>query len=85
MADKHPYISGNGTLVQVLDHLKSFPTTLDADVLRKLGYAPHNESYIINTLRFIKLIDEKAGARTTRRRRSRFMTPIRLAAHSPHS
>jgi hypothetical protein len=62
MADKHPYVSANGTLVQVLDHLKkSFPTTLDADVLRKLGYAPHNESYIINTLRFVKLIDEKGG------------------------
>jgi hypothetical protein len=62
MADKHPYVSANGTLVQVLDHLKkSFPATLDADVLRKLGYAPHNESYIINTLRFVKLIDEKGG------------------------
>jgi len=51
-------------LVQVLDHLKkSFPTTLDAEVLRKLGFAPKNESYIINTVRFIKLIAEK-GART---------------------
>lgn len=64
MADKHPYVSGTGGLVQVLDHLKkSFPATLDADVLRKLGFAPKNESYIINTVRFIKLIDEK-GART---------------------
>jgi hypothetical protein len=51
-------------LVQVLDHLKkSFPATFDADILRKLGFAPKNESYIINTIRFIKLIDEK-GART---------------------
>jgi len=51
-------------LVQVLDHLKkSFPANLDAEVLRKLGFAPKNESYILNTLRFIKLIDEK-GART---------------------
>ena len=64
MADKHPYVSANGTLVQVLNHLKkSFPATFDADTLRKLGLAPHNESYIINTVRFIKLIDEN-GART---------------------
>ncbi len=64
MADKHPYVSANGVLIQVLDHLKkSFPASLDAEVLRKLGFAPKNESYIINTVRFIKLIDEK-GART---------------------
>ena len=64
MAQKHPYVNGTGVLVQVLDHLKrSFPATLDAEVLRKLGFAPQNESYILNTVRFIKLIDEK-GART---------------------
>jgi len=40
-----------------------FPDVLDADVLRKLGFAPGNESFIINTLRFIKLIDDE-GART---------------------
>lgn len=57
-------MSANGTLVQVLDHLKkSFPATFDAEILRKLGFAPKNESYIINTIRFLKLIDEK-GART---------------------
>lgn len=64
LPDKHPYVSGTGVLVQVLDHLKkSFPAIFDADVLRKLGLAPQNESYILNTLRFIKLIDDK-GART---------------------
>lgn len=64
MADKHPYVSGTGVLVQVLDHLKkSFPANLSADVLKKLGFAPKNESYIINTVRFLKLIDDK-GART---------------------
>lgn len=65
MADKHPYVSGNGVLTQVLDHLrKSFPATLNADVLRKLGFAPKNESYIINTLRFLNLIAED-GTRTS--------------------
>jgi len=64
MADKHPYVSGTGVLVQILDHLKkSFPANLNAEVLKKLGFAPKNESYIINTVRFLKLIDDK-GART---------------------
>lgn len=64
MADKHPYVSGTGVLTQILDHLKkSFPATLNAEVLRKLGFAPKNESYVINVLRFLNLIDEK-GART---------------------
>lgn len=64
MADKHPYVSGTGVLVQVLDHLKkSFPSNLNAEVLKKLGFAPKNESYIINTVRFLKLIDDD-GART---------------------
>lgn len=65
MAGKHPYVSGNGVLTQVLDHLrKSFPATLNADVLKKLGFAPKNESYIINTLRFLDLIKED-GSRTS--------------------
>lgn len=64
MADKHPYVSGTGVLVQVFDHLKkSFPANLNSEVLKKLGFAPKNESYIINTVRFLKLIDDK-GART---------------------
>lgn len=64
MADKHPYVNGTGVLVQVLDHLKkSFPANLNAEVLKKLGFAPKNESYIINTARFLKLIDDN-GSRT---------------------
>src|ERR1019366_6196623 len=64
------YVSGTGVLVQVLDHLKrSFPVSLDADVLRKLGFAPGNESYILNIVRFINLIDEK-GARADKAQRT---------------
>lgn len=64
MADKHPYVGGTGVLTQVLDHLqKSFPLTINADLLKKLGFAPKNESYIINVVRFLKLIDDD-GART---------------------
>jgi hypothetical protein len=59
MADRHPYISGSGALTQVLDYLrKSFPTTFNADTLKKLSLAPSNESYILNILRFLKLIGE---------------------------
>jgi hypothetical protein len=64
MGDKHPYVNGTGNLIQVLDHLKkSFPVNLTAEVLKKLGFAPKNESYILNVVRFIGLIDEK-GVRT---------------------
>lgn len=64
MAGKHPYVSGNGVLIQVLDHLrKSFPATFNADILKKLGFAPKNESYIINTLRYLGLITDD-GSRT---------------------
>ena len=59
MADKHPYITSAGGFIQVLNHLRSsFPTALTADTLKKLGYAPKNETYIISTLRFLGLIDK---------------------------
>ena len=31
---------------------------MDATTLKKLGFAPNNESYVINILRFLGLIDE---------------------------
>lgn len=64
MADKHPYVPGPGGLVQVINHFRrSFPATVSADTLRKLGYAPKNESYVLNVLRHLELIDED-GQRT---------------------
>ncbi|MBN9399429.1 MAG: DUF5343 domain-containing protein ['Candidatus Kapabacteria' thiocyanatum] len=64
MADKHPYVSGTGVLIQVFDHLKkSFPQTLKAEVLKQLGFAPQNESYVLNVIRYLRLIDNE-GART---------------------
>jgi len=64
MADKHPYITSAGGLIQVINHLRgSFPALLTADTLKKLGYAPKNETYIISTLRFLGLID-KDGSKT---------------------
>jgi len=64
MADSHPYVSGPGNVVQAVNHLrKSFPATVTADTLKKLGIASNNESYVINTLRFIAVLDD-AGKKT---------------------
>lgn len=67
MAEKHPYSpSGGGAVVQTINQLrKAFPATVTSDTLTKLGIAPNNESYIINILRFIGVIDEK-GAKTSK-------------------
>lgn len=61
MADKHPYVSGSGPIFQIVAQLrKSFPAGgITADTLKKLGLAPNNESYVINTLRFVGVIDEE--------------------------
>jgi len=60
MADKHPYMSGSSGLVQAVNHLRrSFPTQVTAETLKKLGIAPNNETYVINILRFIKVIDDE--------------------------
>lgn len=65
MADKHPYVQGPGALVQVVTHFrKSFPAKVDAGTLKKLGFAPNNESYVLNVLRFLGLIDQE-GKKTT--------------------
>ncbi len=65
MTDKHPYVQGPGSIVQVVAHFrKSFPANVDAGTLKKLGFAPNNESYVLNVLRFLGLIDQE-GKKTT--------------------
>lgn len=60
----HPYISGAGNITQMIGFLKkNFPSTVTSDTVKKLQLAPNNESYVINALHFIGLIDEK-GKRT---------------------
>jgi hypothetical protein len=60
----HPYIGGAGAIVQAIAHLRrSFPATVTADTLKKLGIAPKNESYLINILKFLTVIDAE-GKRT---------------------
>ncbi|MGE0455886.1 MAG: DUF5343 domain-containing protein [Vicinamibacteria bacterium] len=60
MAEKHPYMSGSGPLFQIVEQLrKSFPATVTAETLKKLGLAPNNEGYVINILRFINALDQE--------------------------
>lgn len=58
MADKHPYMSGSGGVTQLTAQLRrSFPATVTADTLKKLGIAPNNETYVLNILKFIGVLD----------------------------
>ena|SRR3981189_449781 len=60
----HPYISGAGNITQMIGFLrKNFPATVTSETVRKLGIASKNESYVINALQFLGLIDEE-GKRT---------------------
>ena len=62
MSDKHPYTPASGHVVQAINHLRrSFPAKVTADTLKKLGFAPKNESYVLNILRFVGLIDLEGG------------------------
>ncbi|ETX04590.1 MAG: hypothetical protein ETSY2_27955 [Candidatus Entotheonella gemina] len=58
MADSHPYISGAGNIAQIVYQLRnSFPSTVTSETVKRLGIAPKNESYVINALQFIGVID----------------------------
>jgi hypothetical protein len=59
LADKpHPYISGTGAISTTIGLLrKNFPSKVTSDTLKKLGIAPNNETYVLNILRFIGVID----------------------------
>ena len=59
MADQHPYIASQGPLIKIVNHFRnSFPSSIDAKTLKKAGLAPNNESYAINIMRFVGMIDE---------------------------
>lgn len=60
----HPYISGPGSIIQMIGFLrKNFPANVNSDTVRKFAIAPNNESYVINALQFIGVINEE-GKRT---------------------
>ncbi|WP_417613095.1 DUF5343 domain-containing protein [Parasphingorhabdus sp.] len=61
----HPYISGPGNVAQMIAFLrKNFPATVTSETVKKFGLASNNESYVINALQFLGLVDEE-GKRTT--------------------
>lgn len=60
----HPYISGPGNVSQMVAFLrKTFPATVTSETVKKFGLASNNESYVINALQFIGVIDAE-GKRT---------------------
>lgn len=60
----HPYISGPGNITHMIGFMrKNFPATVTSDTVKKLNLASKNESYVINVLQFLGLIDEQ-GKRT---------------------
>ncbi len=62
MAVKFPYTNGSGPLIQVLEQLRNnFPQSVTAETLKKLGIASNNESYIINVLNFLGMLDENGN------------------------
>jgi hypothetical protein len=64
LAERHPYSPTPGGLTAAINQFRnSFPDTVNAETLRSLAIAPKNESYVINTLRFIGAID-KEGKQT---------------------
>jgi len=58
MADKHPYTSSSTGITQVVQQLRrSFPAVVTSETLKKLGIAPNNESYVLNMLKFLGVLD----------------------------
>lgn len=64
--NSHPYIPSPGMLVQAFTQLRSmFPSSVDANTLKKLSIAPKNESMVLNSLRFLGFIDENGNKTKT--------------------
>jgi Family of unknown function (DUF5343) len=55
----HPYISGASNVSLMVAQLRrAFPATVNSETVKKLGLAPNNESYVINVLQFIEVLDD---------------------------
>lgn len=58
----HPYISGAGNIAHMIGFLrKNFPPKLTSETVKKYGLASNNESYVINALQFIGVIDDEGN------------------------
>lgn len=61
----HPYISGPKNISQIIALLrKNFPASVTSETVKKYGLASNNESYVINALQFVGVIDAD-GKRTS--------------------
>ncbi len=92
MPGTHPYISGAGNIAQmVLQLRKAFPPAISSETVKKLGLAPNNESYVINTLHFIGVIDaegkktEEAGKVFSKHRDDEFAESFSQLIKSAYS
>ena len=60
MRESYPYVSGAGNLSKIVSQFrKNLPSVVNAETLKKLAIAPNNESYVLNTLKFLRLLDDK--------------------------
>jgi len=56
----YPYANTLRGLIQTINQLRSnFHKTVKADTLKKWGIASNNETYVVNVLRFLGLIDDE--------------------------
>lgn len=56
----HAYSPTPGGLSQTITQLRSaFPSEVSSDTLKKWSIAPNNETYIINVLKFLGIIDDE--------------------------
>jgi hypothetical protein len=65
LAEKHPYSPGGAGAIttSIRQFRNALPPKITSETLKKLGIAPNNESYLINLLRFLNVI-EPDGSKT---------------------
>lgn len=60
----YPYVPSGGIILQAVEQFKkALPPKIDSATLKKLGVAPSNEGYVINTMKFLGIADD-TNART---------------------
>lgn len=60
----YPYANSVPGLKATIQQLRSvFPGTVNADTLKKWSVAPNNETYVLNVLRFLSVVDEQGKKR----------------------
>lgn len=61
----YPYANTVRGFIAAIQQLRSnFPAKITSDTLKKWSIAPNNETYVLNVLRFLGIIDEDGSKRT---------------------